>query len=249
MPVYGYARVSTAGQTLAAQDAELAKAGAAKVYRETASGAKTDRPVLAKLLKRLEPGDVVMITRLDRLARSTRDLLKGNLEPAHRRLSKLGGSLRPQSSYPDRWAEKGVRKEDHVLAWQRRMTRNNAYGVYFIFKSMQQGPTFRISVPKYPTRDPLNDTTITLYKSCEHDELEFFHVKLESHDVIYAEGAPVETLLNVDENAVNFVDYLRKCGIPEPCVPIIPYGGDVPHCSRRSAARSRRGLIAESGLM
>jgi DNA invertase Pin-like site-specific DNA recombinase len=75
MPIYGYSRISTAGQTLAAQDAELTKAGAAKVYREVASGAKTDRPVLAKLIKRLEPGDVLMITRLDRLARSTRDLL------------------------------------------------------------------------------------------------------------------------------------------------------------------------------
>jgi DNA invertase Pin-like site-specific DNA recombinase len=75
MPVYGYGRVSTAGQTLAAQDAELAKAGAAKVYRETASGTKTDRPVLTKLLKRLEPGDTLLVTRLDRLARSTRDLL------------------------------------------------------------------------------------------------------------------------------------------------------------------------------
>src|SRR6201986_1848500 len=52
------------------------------------------------------------------------------------------------------WAEKGVRKEDHVLAWQRRMAKNNAYGVYFIFKSMEQGPTFRISMPKYPTKDP-----------------------------------------------------------------------------------------------
>src|SRR6201981_1680562 len=52
------------------------------------------------------------------------------------------------------WAEKGVRKEDHVLAWQRRMTKNNAYGVYFIFKSMEQGPTFRISMPKYPTSEP-----------------------------------------------------------------------------------------------
>jgi hypothetical protein len=52
------------------------------------------------------------------------------------------------------WAEKGVRKEDHVLAWQRRMAKNNAYGVYFIFKSMEQGPTFRISMPKYPTASP-----------------------------------------------------------------------------------------------
>jgi hypothetical protein len=55
---------------------------------------------------------------------------------------------------PIEWAEKGVRKEDHVLPWLRRMVRQNAYGVYFIFKSMEQGPTFRISVPKYPTQDP-----------------------------------------------------------------------------------------------
>jgi hypothetical protein len=83
----------------------------------------------------------------------------------------------------------------------------------------------------------INDTTITLYESREHDELEFFHVRLESHDVIYAEGAPVETLLNVEENAVNFVDYLRKYGTPAteetPCVPIIPCGG------RRAALQSR----------
>ena len=61
MTVYGYARVSTAGQTLAAQEAELTKAGAAKVFRETASGAKTDRPVLTRLLKRLEPGDTLLV--------------------------------------------------------------------------------------------------------------------------------------------------------------------------------------------
>ena len=54
---------------------------------------------------------------------------------------------------PIAWAEKGVRKEDHVLPWQRRMTRNNAHGVYYIFKSIEQGPTFRISMPKYPTKD------------------------------------------------------------------------------------------------
>src|SRR3974390_981962 len=55
---------------------------------------------------------------------------------------------------PIEWAERGVRKEDYVLPWLRRMMNKNAYGVYFIFKSMEQGPTFRISVPKYPTRDP-----------------------------------------------------------------------------------------------
>ena len=75
MTIYGYARVSTDGQTLAAQDAALHAAGCAKVYGEKQSGAKTDRPELAKLLRRIEPGDVLMVTRLDRLARSTRDLL------------------------------------------------------------------------------------------------------------------------------------------------------------------------------
>ena len=49
---------------------------------------------------------------------------------------------------PIEWAEKGVRKEDHVLPWQRRMARDDAYGVYFIFKSMEQGPSFRVSVPR-----------------------------------------------------------------------------------------------------
>jgi DNA invertase Pin-like site-specific DNA recombinase len=75
MTIYGYARVSTDGQTLASQDAQLHAAGCAKVYAEKASGAKTDRAELAKLLKRLDDGDVLMVTRLDRLARSTRDLL------------------------------------------------------------------------------------------------------------------------------------------------------------------------------
>ena len=55
---------------------------------------------------------------------------------------------------PIEWAEKGVRKEDHVLPSQRRMARDDAYGVYFIFKSMEQGPSFRVSVPKYATKDP-----------------------------------------------------------------------------------------------
>src|SRR5258708_9632181 len=55
---------------------------------------------------------------------------------------------------PIQWGEKRVRKEDYVLPWLRRMRKKGAYGVYFIFKSMEQGPTFRISVPKYPTKDP-----------------------------------------------------------------------------------------------
>src|SRR5215469_16525043 len=52
---------------------------------------------------------------------------------------------------PIEWAAKGVRKEDHVLPWQRRMARDDADGVYFIFKSMEQGASFRVTVLKYAT--------------------------------------------------------------------------------------------------
>jgi DNA invertase Pin-like site-specific DNA recombinase len=71
---YGYARVSTDGQSVDAQARQLTKAGCKKVFREVASGAKTNRAQLRKLLAGIEAGDVLMVTRLDRLARSTRDL-------------------------------------------------------------------------------------------------------------------------------------------------------------------------------
>jgi DNA invertase Pin-like site-specific DNA recombinase len=72
---YGYARVSTDGQSVDAQVRQLTKAGCTKTFRETASGAKTDRSQLLRALAQLDAGDVLMVTRLDRLARSTRDLL------------------------------------------------------------------------------------------------------------------------------------------------------------------------------
>ena len=56
--------------------------------------------------------------------------------------------------HPGEWAEKGVRKEDYVLPALRRMEKKNVFGVYFIFLSMEQGRTFRISMPKFPTQDP-----------------------------------------------------------------------------------------------
>src|ERR1700760_2086765 len=69
---------------------------------------------------------------------------------------------------PIEWAEKGVRKEDHVLPWQRRMAGKGAYGVYFIFKSMEQGATFRVTVPKYATKDPN-------YRILAHQRSRFTH--------------------------------------------------------------------------
>lgn len=71
----GYARVSTDGQSLEAQFETLSGAGCGAVFQEKISGARADRPQLRALVKALRAGDVVVVTRLDRLARSTRDLL------------------------------------------------------------------------------------------------------------------------------------------------------------------------------
>jgi hypothetical protein len=79
-----------------------------------------------------------------------------------------------------------------------------------------------------PARSLINGTTISLYAAEEHAELEFFHIKLETHDAIYAEGAPCETLLRVDETMSNFADYVRKYGAAEApdrhCAPIVCNG-------------------------
>jgi DNA invertase Pin-like site-specific DNA recombinase len=75
---YGYARVSPGGksESVEAQARQLTKAGCKKVFRDVrVSGAKTNRAQLRRVIEALEPGDVLMVTRLDRLARSTRDLL------------------------------------------------------------------------------------------------------------------------------------------------------------------------------
>ena len=95
--IYGYARVSTDGQSVEAQVRQLAKAGCSKVFRELASGAKADRTQLRKALDRLEAGDVLMVTRLDRLARSTRDLLNT--------LAAIAGKKAGFRSLGDAWAD------------------------------------------------------------------------------------------------------------------------------------------------
>jgi DNA invertase Pin-like site-specific DNA recombinase len=73
--IVGYARVSTDGQTLDAQQAALKAAGCERTFAEKVSGAKTDRRQLQRAIASLGPGDLLLVTRLDRLARSTRDLL------------------------------------------------------------------------------------------------------------------------------------------------------------------------------
>jgi DNA invertase Pin-like site-specific DNA recombinase len=97
MALYGYARVSSLDQDLAIQVAELMAAGCAKVFKEKASGARSDRPELAKAVARLDAGDVLVVHRLDRLARSTLDLLS-----VLDTIAKRGAGFR---SLKDTWAD------------------------------------------------------------------------------------------------------------------------------------------------
>ena len=85
----GYARVSTQDQNLTGQLAALKAAGADPIYREKISAVRADRPQLGKLMAGLKPGEVVVVTKLDRLGRSTRELLD-----LIDRISKAGASFR-----------------------------------------------------------------------------------------------------------------------------------------------------------
>jgi len=109
----------------------------------------------------------------------------------------------------------------------------------------------------------INGTTITLDDARSSDELELFHIKLEKHDVIYVEGAPVETLLEVDEGAVNFAEYFRRYGAPTggevPCLPVLSdfrrgnglgvrVRSAVTWADRRRQIRAMRDRLAQRGL-
>jgi len=97
MTTIGYARVSTDGQTLAAQTEALHSAGCARTFAEKISGAYSDRPQLAKALAALGEGDTLVVCKLDRLARSTRDLLNT--------LATIGERGATFKSLTDQWAD------------------------------------------------------------------------------------------------------------------------------------------------
>ena len=95
--IAGYARVSTDGQTLDAQQSALVAAGAERVFAEKISGAITERPALAKAIAALGQDDTLVVTKLDRLARSTRDLLNT--------LDAVGKAGATFKSLGDSWAD------------------------------------------------------------------------------------------------------------------------------------------------
>lgn len=104
----GYARVSTYGQTLDAQLEQLKAAGCARVYREKVTGAHADRQELLKMLKHLTAGDVVTVTRIDRLARSTFDLFA-----IVKQIADAGARFR---SLAEPWADTGTSTGRLMLA-------------------------------------------------------------------------------------------------------------------------------------
>jgi hypothetical protein len=116
-----------------------------------------------------------------------------------------------------------------------------------------------------PSGNLVNDVTITLHPAEEMAELEFFHIKLETHDVIFAEDAPCESLREVTEGAQNFAEYFRLYGEPDrhesSCVPLVPLMSGVseirsrlrsalsPWIDLRSKADVIRDMIEEGALV
>ncbi len=97
MTIIGYARVSTDGQSLQSQNDALQGAGCGRIYSEKLSGAYSDRPQLARALAALAQGDTLVVVKLDRLARSTRDLLNT--------LDAIGKAGATFKSLADGWAD------------------------------------------------------------------------------------------------------------------------------------------------
>ena len=165
--------------------------------------------------------------------RKVEDLAIGDLLPT------MFGGLRPVQwigRYP-------IKRSDPTKPWVKdalpvRIARSAlAPNVPHTDLYVTRGHSLLIDGVLVPAEVLINGTTITRYEAREYDELEFFHIKLESHDVIYAEGTPAETLLNVQESAVNFAEYSRRYGAAatneERCAPHIHIWGGRPELASR----------------
>jgi hypothetical protein len=150
--IIGYARVSTDGQTLDAQQAALAAAGAQRVFAEKVSGAVTDRKALGRALAALGAGDVLLVTRLDRVARSTRDLLNvldavAKADAAFRSLTGpwADTSTPHGSAYRDGPRRPRTIREDFDLGQDQRRPRQGqgSWGAVWPQKQAHRAPTKR----------------------------------------------------------------------------------------------------------
>jgi hypothetical protein len=157
--------------------------------------------------------------------RKVEDLVIGDLLPT------VSGEMRPVQ-----WIGRyGYKKSDPAETWVKDARpvciAQSALGLDVPYADLYltTGHALFLDGALVPVGSLINGTTITLDDASGFDELEYFHIKLESHDVIYAEGARCETLLTVNENARNFVDYFRMYGTPttdeRPFAPILSYDG------------------------
>jgi len=157
--------------------------------------------------------------------RKIEDLVSGDLLPTH-----FGGVR------PIRWiARYPLKKSDPSKPWVKdvrpvRIARSAlATGVPLADLYVTGEHALFIDGLLIPVGNLINGTTITRQEAREYDELEYFNIKVEGHDVIYAEGTPVETLRDVDESAVNFADYFQMYGAPKTqeirCAPWVSYRG------------------------
>ena len=162
MAIYGYARVSTRDQDFAGQIELLAKAGAKPIFREKVSGAKVNRPELSKLMKVLRAGDIVLVTKLDRLGRSTRELLDliDRIGKAGAFFKSLGDPLFDTSTATGRLLSTLRIPSSKPLF--RDMDPSNP------MKSSDAGYDFTLPVPPEPLKDHLLLPVETMVLSPEH---------------------------------------------------------------------------------
>ena len=111
-----------------------------------------DRVVILGHLPLLtRPENIVHFFRdIHRIETISKEVLRQRTDDYHRWVEAFANNRK----LPLEWAEKGVRKEDYVRPYLRRMERHQQFGVYFILKSMELGPSFRSAVPRFPVEDP-----------------------------------------------------------------------------------------------
>jgi hypothetical protein len=123
-------------------------------------------------------GHIPLLTRPENIVHFFRDVHQSGpitKDVLRKRTNEYNGwveSFARNHKIPIEWAEKGVRKEDYVRPYQQRMERHNRFGVYFILKSMEVGPSFRSSAPRFPVEDP--DYRIIGRQRCRYTHYYFY---------------------------------------------------------------------------